>query len=135
MSDDNDNKSQVSTNTGEESPRKPRIPDPFAKLTDEDWRKAMSRGREVADARDEAIGAGIRRGCEKSITVAHQALDQAHATLRTYLERVDPDQEDLLRHRNLVDDLKRATDNLKYATDEYAYLVSNRAATIRPGSS
>lgn len=135
MPDNNDNKSQVSTNAGEESPRKPGIPDPFAKLTDEDWRQAMIRGREVADARDAAIGAGIRRGCEKSITAAHEALDQAQAALRIYLERVDPDQEDLLRHRSLVDDLKRATDNLKNATDEYGYLVSNRAATISPESS
>jgi hypothetical protein len=95
----------------------------------------MIRGREVADARDAAIGRGIRRGCEKSITAAHEALDQAQAALRSYLERVDPDQEDLLRHRSLVDDLKRATDNLKNATDEYAYLVSNRAAPISPESS
>jgi hypothetical protein len=134
MADDNDNKSAVSTNASEESPRKPRIPDPFAKLTDEDWRQAMIRGREVADARDVAIGAGIHRGCEKSITEAHEALDQAQAALRTYLERVDPDQEDLLCHRRLVADLKLATDNLKNATDEYAYLVSNRAATVRPQS-
>jgi hypothetical protein len=65
---DDDNKSAISTNAREESPRKPRIPDPFAKLTDEDWRQAMTRGREVACAKDAAIGAGIRRGCEKSIT-------------------------------------------------------------------
>jgi hypothetical protein len=104
MSDDNDNKSQAGTSAGEESPRKPGIPGPFAKLTDEDWRQATIRGREVADTRDAAIGAGIRRGCEKSITAAHEVLDQAHAALRIYLKRVDPDQEDLLRHRSLVED-------------------------------
>jgi hypothetical protein len=134
MSDDKGNKSQVSTNAIDESPRKPRIPDPFAKLTDDDWRQAMIRGREFSDAKDAAIGAGIRRGCEKSITEAHEALDQAQAALRTDLERADPDQEDLLRHRSLVDDLRLATDNLKNATDQYSYLVSNRAATIRPES-
>jgi hypothetical protein len=95
----------------------------------------MIRGREVADAKDAAIGKGIRRGCEKSTTEAHEALVQAQPSLRTYLARADPDQEDLLRHRSLVDDLKRATDNLKNATDEYGYLVSNRAATISPESS
>jgi hypothetical protein len=134
MSDDKGNKSQVSTNASEESLRRPRIADPYAKLTDEDWRQAMIRGREFSDARDAAIGAGIRRGCEKSISEAHEALDQAQAALRTYLKRADPDQEDLLRHRSLVDDLKLATDNLKNATDEYYYLVSNRAAIIRPES-
>jgi hypothetical protein len=90
MSDDNDNKSQVSTNASEESLRKPRIPDPFAKLTDEDWRHAMIRGREYSDAKDAAIGAGIRRGCEKSIIEAHEALDKTQAALRTYLEGADP---------------------------------------------
>jgi hypothetical protein len=134
MSDDNDNKSQVSTNASEESLRKPRIPDPFAKLTDEDWRHAMIRGREFSDAKDAAIGAGIRRGCEKSIIEAHEALDKTQAALRTYLERVDPDQEDPLHHRSLVEALKVATDNLKNATDEYSYLVSNRAGTIHPES-
>ena len=134
MSDDKVDKSQVSTNASEVSPRKPRTPKLFENLTDEDWRQAMIRGRAVDDAKGAEIFAGICRGCEKSISRAHEALDQAQAALRTYLERVDPDQEDLRRHRSLVEDLKLATDNLKNATDEYHYLVTNRAATIRPES-
>jgi hypothetical protein len=60
MPGDTDNQSEAIHNASEKSHRKRTMPNPFTKLTDEDWRQAMIRGREVADARDAAIGAGIQ---------------------------------------------------------------------------
>ncbi len=47
------------TDTAPALPKK-KIPDPFAKLTDQDWIDAMRRGKEVADARDERIRKAIK---------------------------------------------------------------------------
>jgi hypothetical protein len=105
-----------------------RIPNPFAKLTEEDWSDAMLRGQRVSDARDAATGAAIRRGCEKAIDAAREELDKAQSALRAYLETANSGQEDLPRHRALVAELKNATDRLKNATDEYFNLVSTRPA-------
>jgi hypothetical protein len=103
-----------------------RIPNPFAKLTEDDWRDGMMRGELVSAARDAATGAAIRRGCERAIAEARAEVDAAQAALVTYLERAEPEHEDRLRHRTLAANLKNATDKLKNATDEYFHLISAR---------
>ena len=80
----------------------------------------------AADARDERIGAAIRRGCENSITAAREELYKVEFALRTYLERPYSEPEDRAIHRTLAEDLKKATDQLKNTTDEYVAFVSNR---------
>ena len=86
----------------------------------------MERGRRQSEARDREIGRGIRGGYEHSIREAIEQVGQAVSALRTYLERPDPETEDLPRHRKLGEDLKKAVDDLRKNTDEYVVLISNR---------
>jgi hypothetical protein len=128
--DENDHRTESGNNASSELPAKRKhVVNPFAKLTDDDWQEATIRGQLVSEARDAAIGAAIRRGCESSIAAAGEALGKAEAALRTYLERPDSEPEDKPRHRELAADLKTATDLLKRATDEYFVLVSNWAGS------
>lgn len=106
-----------------ESEKKPYV-DPISRLTPEQLQRAWMKG--VEDSR--AQSASVRRDLlvyywKRRMPEAREEVNKAESALQAYLERSPSEPADSLRHRQLADDLKRATDDLKHWTDEYVSTI------------
>jgi hypothetical protein len=102
-----------------EAEKKPYV-DPITSLTPEQLERAWRKGVEDSSAQS----ASVRRDLlvyywKRRIPEAREEVSKAESVLRAYLERPSSEPADVPRHRQLADDLKRATDDLKYWTDEF----------------
>jgi hypothetical protein len=103
--------------------KKPYV-NPINNLTEEQWKRAMEEG----EAEVKAKSASIRRDLlyyywVRRIPEAQEELHKAESALRAYLERPSSEPPDIARHRQLAENLKRATDDMKSCTDEYVRLT------------
>ncbi len=123
MADEND---KTKDQAGEKNPQEEEKPyvNPINLLTPEQWREAMRKGLE--DSKNQS--ASIRRDItiyywRRAIPNAIEEVSKAESALRAYLERPASEPPDIPRHRQLAENLKRATDDLKAVTDKYIWLA------------
>jgi hypothetical protein len=99
--------------------KKPYV-DPISRLTPEQLQRAWRKGIEDSSAQS----ASVRRDLlvyywKRRMPEAREEVSKAESALQAYLERPSSEPTDVPRHRQLAEDLKRATDDLKHWTDEY----------------
>ncbi len=123
--------------SGEKTPQAEEKPyvNPLNLLTPEQWKEAMRKGLE--DSRNQS--ASIRRDItiyywRTAIPEAIEEVRKAHAALRAYLERPASQPPDIPRHRQLAEDLKRATGELKACTDKYIWMAFDDPSQTPTGS-
>ena len=97
---------------------------PINNLTEEQWKRIVSKGQETVEAQS----ASIRRDIIYYYWVnrmpgARNEVGKVESALRAFLERPASEPRDIARHRQLAENLKRATDDLKSCTDEYVRLT------------